>query len=429
MKRLLAVILSLAVVMSLLCVVPAQARVIQGAHYYIEDFEKLHSNNVFDENGVVIDPATTDAAFAVNRVSGAGYGGSDYALKVEARAAANSKNIAGSTNKIAFDGEIGKVAPGEKLVISMKYKSLSDLGGDTTAAYMGSATAPAFCVFMNGYYTADEKTAGASDWNCVSIDATGSDEWKTVTFEYDYRTNATNMTYMYLYLGQYGANMKVTENGATATFYFDDIEIRKEKNPELADAVTPAVSDLTATMAMDGKITASYTYTEDGAAVETHQSFWRVVTADGGVLTCESSHLNGAHIPAAYKSSDLYYEVVPVSANGDIGETVRVPLGKPAKQSIWLGDRAADGIVVVSGTQDIENYNLIFVTYDDNNKMVDSEIVPVNQYYGETKYYKPVDLAVGTKTKAMLWGDMTSCKPKYVPFTELDASNWVDAAE
>ena len=82
MKKVLTIILSVAFVMSLFCAVPVQARVLVDKNYYIEDFEVAHNDNLLSEAATSTNAAGTKTT-TVSRASGMGYGGSDYALRVD----------------------------------------------------------------------------------------------------------------------------------------------------------------------------------------------------------------------------------------------------------------------------------------------------------------------------------------------------------
>ena len=110
-------------------------------------------------------------------------------------------------------------------------------------------------------------------------------------------------------------------------------------------------------------------------------------------------------------SAKVEFEVVPMSSDGKAGSTVTYVVSEDNTiEGITLA-RVAGNEVTVSTDTKLENAHLIFVTYEDKNRMVDCEIVYVDLDAQGTDSFSPVELTSGNCTKVMLWYDTINCMP------------------
>lgn len=106
-------------------------------------------------------------------------------------------------------------------------------------------------------------------------------------------------------------------------------------------------------------------------------------------------------IPA--NSASLEFEVVPMSSDSKVGNTVAYAVSIPEVIEGITIERVEGNEVKVSTDTKLEEEQLIFVTYDANNKMVDYEILFVDLDANTSDSFSPVDLTAGSYTKVMLW--------------------------
>jgi len=183
-------------------------------------------------------------------------------------------------------------------------------------------------------------------------------------------------------------------NGGYHAVYMDGFTLTRN-----ATAI-PEVTEVTADMDIEGKVTANYSLEADASVYK--------VTAMGKTVVFYDK--NAIVVPEDMrKADDLSLTVVPY-ANGVFGEEVTVSVTKPEYPAV-ITLTQEDGMVTVYSDTNVDSAKLIFVSYDANGKMIDIEDAPLVIVADMPEVYAPADLDAGATTKAILIADYATLTP------------------
>ena len=198
------------------------------------------------------------------------------------------------------------------------------------------------------------------------------------------------------------------------TYLIDDFEVSIVKP---SDAPASSNFAVTGDVAAGNRIAFAHTFTPatSSASGVTDTSLVRLVntTSTGERAVIGICGINETMLVPATpaNSARMEFEVVPMSSDSKVGQIATYAISSgDAIEGITIERVSGDEITVATDTE-LSNAQLIFVTYDANNKMVDYEVVNVDLEAQGTDSFSPVNLTAGSYTKVMLWFDMTACKP------------------
>ena len=388
------------------------AEIPEGGNYgdrvaYVDDFEmkilapgvdRNYAYNAQEYDDYYVDFETGTNTHFVN------YQSQPYGTVVAEPGNASNKVLAIAKSEAPTDGNaaflakngnrtgIGTVNPGETVEISMDVKLPKRI---TTTLNLAS-NIKLFLVDKNIYSNA--------------VDRNNTTGWQTLKMSYTNNTEAafSGFTKFEMYFWQQ-LKADASFEDSEVIFYLDNIKSRIIKTGE----VHPTIDNLSAARDRAGVLTAAYTYRE-AATVETtgrDVSYYKLIDADGAVVASGLVSY-GIKIPAAYKNADLKLEIVPISSNKLVGESAVCTVTKAPR--ITTTTMVKDGTnVVVTAAADITDAKLIFVSYDENGRMLscvtfDGDVTVADQETGT--FAIPAAYQTGN-VKIMLWKDMTTLVP------------------